>query len=234
MSSKNVMQLYFHDSPSPLRALLCLEECGLPYEIVPVDLYRGDSQKPDFLKVNPNGKVPALRDGDITVFDSTAILLYVAEHSGKFLPGAGQERAQALSWLMFVASGLGPFSGQSVHFQRFAQEKLPYAINRYARETERHYRVLEARLKEAPFLAGDMYTVADMSAWSWVRLAAIALESGSLDPYPAVKLWCDRLNSRPAAVRTLAISADVRSRSKTELDEEARKFMFPQNAALKK
>jgi GSH-dependent disulfide-bond oxidoreductase len=233
MSNKPKMKLYFHDSPSPLRALLGFEEMGIPYELVPIDLYRGESHKPDFLKINPNGKVPALQDGEIVVFDSTAILLYIAEKSGKFLPSNAVERAQAMSWLLWAASGLGPFSGQSVHFLSFAEEKVPYAINRYTREAERHYEVLESRLSQAPYLAGSEYSLADMSAWSWVKLAALVLFGKTLVDFPAIKDWFDRVSARPAIARTLKIAADIRSKSKTQLDEEARRYMFPQNVAAK-
>src|SRR5271156_4603210 len=139
-----MLKFYFNGAPNPNKVALFLEETGLPCELVPVDTRKGDQFKPAFLKVNPNGKVPAIDDDGIFVFDSNAILLYLAEKTGKFLPpNTPANRAQTLSWLMFVASGLGPYSGQAVHFKRAAPEQLPYAQNRYLREAERHYRVLD-------------------------------------------------------------------------------------------
>lgn len=223
------LTLYFHDTPGPIKALLALEEMGLDYRLVEVDLYRGAHLEPWYKAINPNGKVPALTDGDVTIFDSAAILLYLAEKSGQFLPVDPVARGRALSWLMFASSGLGPFSGQAVHFLRFIEEKIPYAINRYARETERHYAVMERRLSEGDWFAGADYSVADMAAWGWVKLADMALESGGLSGYPKVKAWFDRVGARPAVRRTLQIGAAVRARLKSDLDAEARRHMFPQN-----
>ena len=142
-----MIRFYYHPSPNPAKIALFLEEAGLPYELVPVDTRKGDQFKPDFLAINPNGKTPALTDGNVKIFDSNAILLYLAEKTGQFLPPDTPEmRGQMLSWLMFVATGIGPYTGQSVHFSRFAPEKLPYAINRYAREAERHWGLLDDQL----------------------------------------------------------------------------------------
>lgn len=226
------LRLYFHDTPGPIKALLALEEMALDYELVEVDLYRGVHFEPWFKAINPNGKVPALTDGDVTVFDSAAILLYLAEKSGQFLPKEPVARGQALSWLMFASSGLGPFSGQAVHFLCFIDEKIPYAMNRYARETERHYAVMESRLTQADWFAGADYSIADMAVWGWAKLADVALESGGLSNYPNVGAWFDRVTARPAVQRTLAIGAEVRARLKSDLDAEARKHMFPQNRSM--
>ena len=140
-----MLKFYFNGSPNPTKVALFLEEAGLPYEPNPIDTRKGQQFDAAFLAVNPNGKVPAIVDGDTTVFDSSAILLYLAEKTGKFLP-APSARGELLSWLMFVATGIGPFSGQGVHFRHFAPEKVPYAHNRYQFEAERHYGILEARL----------------------------------------------------------------------------------------
>src|SRR2546421_10232272 len=133
-----MIKFYFNLAPNPTKVALCLEEMALPYEIVPVDTRKGEQHKPEFLAINPNAKVPAIVDGDATVFDSNAILLYLAEKTGKFLPeNTPKARGELLSWLMFVASGVGPYSGQAVHFRAYAPEKLPYAIDRYVFEANR-------------------------------------------------------------------------------------------------
>src|SRR6187397_48671 len=125
-----MIKFYFNLAPNPTKVALCLEEMGLPYELVPIDTRKGEQHTPEFLAINPNAKVPAIVDGDVTMFDSNAILLYLAEKTGKFLPPASQ-RPQLLSWLMFAATGIGPYSGQAVHFRHFSPEKMPYAENRY-------------------------------------------------------------------------------------------------------
>src|ERR1051325_9598753 len=142
-----MLKFYYSGAPNPVKVALMLEETGLPYEPIPVDTRKGEQHKPEFLAINPNAKVPAIVDGDATVFDSNAILLYLAEKTGKFLPpNTPKARGELLSWLMFVASGVGPFSGQSVHFRVYAPEKLPYAINRYAFGAQRHFAILDRHL----------------------------------------------------------------------------------------
>ena len=142
-----MLKFYFNGSPNPTKVALFLEEAGLPYQPLPVDTRKGEQFKPEFLAVNPNGKVPAIVDGDIVVFDSNAILLYLAEKTGQFLPAnTPDDRAQLLSWLMFAATGVGPYCGQAVHFRHFAPERVPYAHNRYQFEAQRHFSVLDGRL----------------------------------------------------------------------------------------
>src|SRR5471032_2821837 len=139
-----MIKFYYNLAPNPTKVALCLEEMALPYELVPIDTRKGEQHTPSFLAINPNGKVPAIVDGDATVFDSNAILLYLAEKTGKFLPeNTPAARAQLLSWLMFVGTGIGPYSGQAVHFTRHAPEKLAYAIDRYTFEARRHYAILD-------------------------------------------------------------------------------------------
>src|SRR6218665_3106787 len=140
-----MLKFYYSGAPNPVKVALFLEEAGIPYEAIPVDTRKGDQHSPDYLKINPNAKVPAIVDGDVTVFDSNAILLYLAEKTGKFLPAKSDKlRGELLSWLMFVASGVGPFSGQSVPFRNYAPKDLDYAVNRYAFEAQRHYGILDA------------------------------------------------------------------------------------------
>src|ERR1700680_455708 len=144
-----MLKFYFNGAPNPNKVALFLEESGLPYEMVPVDTRKGEQFKPEFLAINPNAKTPAIVDGKATVFDSNAILLYLAEKTGKFLPeNTPAARGQLLSWLMFVATGIGPYSGQAVHFKHHAPEQLPYAVNRYLHEAQRHWGILDAQLKK--------------------------------------------------------------------------------------
>src|SRR5260370_42438937 len=172
-----MLKFYFNGAPNPNKVALFLEESGLPYELVPVDTRKGDQFKPEFLKVNPNGKVPAIDDDGVFVFDSNAILLYLAEKTGKFLPPATpKNRAQLLSWLMFVASGIGPDSGQAVHFKHFAPEPKDYAVTRYLFEAKRHYGILNDRLARHRFMLGDSYTIVGMPAGGPARTLALLLD----------------------------------------------------------
>jgi GSH-dependent disulfide-bond oxidoreductase len=229
-----MIRFYFHPTPNPAKIALFLEEAGLPYEVVPVDTRKGEQHLPAFRAINPNGKLPAIVDTDgpggqeARIFDSTAILLYLAEKTGKFL-GASKDRPELLSWLLFLASGLGPFSGQAVHFQHAAPEGLGYAVNRYRREAERHYQVLDAHLEGRSYIVGDTYTIADMSAWGWAERAAYVFK-GEADPlaaYPNVKRLIDVVNGRPAAARARQVGKNLTF--KTENDEEAKRALFPSN-----
>jgi GST-like protein len=209
---------------------LFLEEAGLPYEAVPVDTRKGDQHKAEYRAINPNGKVPAIVDGDpakggAVVFDSNAILLYLAEKTGKFLPAnTPAARGELLSWLMFVASGVGPFSGQSVHFRNYAPEKLPYAINRYAFEAQRHFKILDDRLAARRYMLGDAYTIVDMDVWGWARLVPNVIGADAWAQVPNLKRLVDEIEARPAAKRAIAVKD--RHKFKTEMDEEARAAMF--------
>jgi GST-like protein len=226
-----MIKFYYHPSPNPAKVALFLEEAGLPYEMVPVDTRKGDQFKPEFLAINPNAKTPALTDGEATIFDSNAILLYLAEKTGQFLPeDTAAARGQMLSWLMFVATGIGPYCGQAVHFSRFAPEKIPYAINRYAREAERHWGIIEAQLAKHRYMLGDRYTLVDMSVWGWATRLGFALGEEGLARLVNVKRHFDEISARPAAQRAVALKDQFAF--KTEFDEEARRFLFPQNAHL--
>jgi GSH-dependent disulfide-bond oxidoreductase len=220
-----MLKFYFNGAPNPTKVALMLEETGLPYEPVPVDTRKGDQFKPEFLKVNPNGKVPAIDDDGVFVFDSNAILLYLAEKTGKFLPaGTPANRAQLLSWLMFIATGLGPYSGQAVHFKHFAPKELEYAHNRYQFETHRHYKILDDHLVTSRYMVGDAYGIVDMAFWGWARMAPFVLGDDAFTKYPNVKRLLDEVSARPAAARALALKD--RFTFKTEMDEEARHIMF--------
>lgn len=220
-----MIKFFFSGAPNPMKVALFLEEAGLAYEAIPVDGRKGDQHKPDFLKVNPNAKVPAIVDGDVTVFDSNAILLYLAEKTGKFLPpNTPANRADLLSWLMFVASGVGPYSGQSVHFQHMAPEKLAYATNRYRFEALRHYKLLDERLANRKYLVGNTYTIVDMAAWGWSRLIPFVLDKEAFGKLPNLKRLVDEIEARPAAQAALKLKD--RFTWKTEMDEEAKRHMF--------
>lgn len=226
-----MLKFYFHPSPNPLKVALLLEELGTPYELVPVDTFRGEQHAPEFLRLNPNGKVPVVvGDDGRAVFDSNAILLHLADTAGRFAPPSSDpRRGEFLSWLFFVATGLSPFSGQAVHFLHMAPEQIPYARNRYLREVERHYQVLDARLAAQPYLGGEDYTVADMALWGWANFAPKILGEGGLSRYPHVLRLFEEISARPAAGRAHALKD--RLTLKTELDDEARRALFPQNIA---
>jgi GST-like protein len=220
-----MLKFYFSGAPNPVKVALFLEEAGLPYEGIPVDTRRGDQHKPEYLVINPNAKVPAIVDGDVTVFDSSAILLYLAEKTGKFLPAPGDRaRGELLSWMFFISSGIGPFAGQSVHFRVYAPEKIPYALNRYAYEAQRHFGIVDARLAKQKYMLGDTYTIVDMNLWGWARLVPMVLGEEAWAKFPNLKRFTDEIGARPAAVK--AASLRERYKFKTEMDEEAKNAMF--------
>jgi len=220
-----MIKFYYSGAPNPMKVALFLEEAGLPYEPIPVDTRKGDQHKPEYLAINPNAKVPAIVDGDATVFDSNAILLYLGEKTGKFMPGKGDKaRGELLSWLMFIASGVGPYSGQAVHFRNYAPDKIEYAINRYMYEAQRHYGILEARLAKQKYMVGGSYTIVDMALWGWARLIPVALGEAAWAKFPHLKKLIDEISARPAAARALAIKD--KHTFKAEFDDEAKKAMF--------
>ena len=216
-----MIKFYFNGSPNPTKVALFLEEAGFEYLPLPVDTRRGEQFTPEFLAVNPNGKVPAIDDDGVIVFDSNAILLYLAEKTGKFLSA---ERGPLLSWLMFVATGVGPFSGQAVHFRHFAPEKVPYADERYQFEVKRHFAVLNGHLADRPYLLGETYTIADMNLWGWARMLPFILGDDAWTGLSHVKRLVDEIALRPAAVRAVALKDKFPF--KTEFDDEARRHMF--------
>jgi GSH-dependent disulfide-bond oxidoreductase len=221
-----MIKFYYSGAPNPTKVALFLEEAGLPYEPIPVDTRKGDQHKADFLAVNPNAKVPAIVDGDAVVFDSSACLLYLAEKTGKFLPAKTDKgRGELFSWMFFVSSGVGPYSGQSVHFRNYAPEKIAYAINRYAFEAQRHFGIVNARLGKNKYMLGDTYTIVDMNLWGWSRLMPNILGEGAWDKFPNLKRLVDEVNARPAAQRAVALKD--RHKFKTEMDAEAIAAMFP-------
>ena len=226
-----MIQFYYNLAPNPMKVALFLEEAGLPYEPVPVDTRKGEQHTAAYTAINPNAKCPALVDGEATVFDSNAILLYLAEKTGQFLPdNTPAARGQMLSWMMLVASGIGPYSGQLVHFRNFAPEPKAYAVNRYDFEAWRHWNLIEAQLGQHRFMLGERYTLVDMAVWGWARILPFVLGADAWDKLPHLKRWLDEVNARPAAQRVVALR--TRHAFKTEMDDEAKQAMFPQNARL--
>jgi GSH-dependent disulfide-bond oxidoreductase len=220
-----MLRFYFSGAPNPTKVALFLEEAGIPYQAIPVDTRKGEQHMPDYLAINPNAKVPAIVDGDVTVFDSNAILLYLGEKTGKFMPPAGDKmRGELFSWLMFVASGVGPYAGQSVHFRMYAPEKNEYAINRYAFEAQRHFGILDARLAKQKYMLGDTYTIVDMAVWGWARGMPVVLGEAAWAKFPNLKRLIDEISARPAAQR--AVGLKDKHEFKTEMDDEARRAMF--------
>ena len=222
-----MITFYYNLAPNPMKVALFLEEAALDYELRPVDTRKGEQHRPEFLAINPNGKVPVIIDQDAgaTVFDSNAILLYLAEKTGRFLPeNTPAARGELLSWLMFVATGVGPFSGQAVHFKHFAPEPKDYAVNRYTFEAKRHYSILDARLMDRPYLLGDTYTITDMAVWGWARMVPFILGEDAWASFPNLKRMFDEISARPAAQRVAMIKD--RHTFKAEMDEDARRNMF--------
>jgi GST-like protein len=229
-----MIRFYFHPTPNPAKVALLLEELGLDYEVMPIDTSKGEQHTAEFRAINPNGKVPAIVDTEgpggvpARVFDSSAIVLYLGDKTGRFV-GSRADRPELLSWLFFIGTGLGPFSGQAVHFQHAAPEKIPYAINRYRREIERHYRVLDEHLADREYIVGKDYSIADMSAWGWLIRASRVLPSDSdaLAAFPHLNRLFKTVDARPAAVRAREVGKD--HAFKKDMDEEARRALFPSN-----
>jgi GSH-dependent disulfide-bond oxidoreductase len=220
-----MLKFYFNGSPNPTKVALFLEEAGIPYEPIPVDTRTGAQFDPNYLALNPNGKVPAIDDEGVKVFDSNAILLYLAEKTGKFLPeNTSANRAELLSWLMFAATGVGPFFGQAVHFKHFAPEKVDYAHNRYQYEAGRHLGILNDRLATRKYMVGDTYTIVDMDVWGWVRMTNFILGEEGFAKFPNVKRLHDEISARPAAAKAIALKDGFKW--KAEMDDEARSAMF--------
>ncbi|VFU17773.1 Disulfide-bond oxidoreductase YfcG (plasmid) [Methylocella tundrae] len=224
-----MLKLYYHPTPNSTKVAVLLEELELPYEVETIDIMKGEQHTAEFRKINPNAKVPAIVGDGVTVFDSHAILLYLAEKHHKYLPQEIAARAATFSWLEFVATGLSPFSGQAAHFLHYASDEFPYAKNRYVREVERHYRVLDERLGGSKFLAGGEYTIADIALFGWAASAGFIFGEKGLGDYPNVARFVEEMNVRPAVVRALELKA--KHTFKSELDEQAKRAMFPQNFA---
>jgi GST-like protein len=227
-----MIELHYWPTPNGHKITLFLEETGLAYEIKPVNIGKGEQFNPDFLKIAPNNRMPAIVDRDplgggdpITVFESGAILLYLAEKTGQFLPTATRGKTNVLQWLFWQMGGLGPMAGQNNHFAHYAPEKLPYAIDRYIKETNRLYGVMDRQLAKTPFLAGD-YSIADMASYPWTTIWE--RQGQNIDDFPNVKRWLAAIKARPATERAYAKATLYRNEGMTE---EAKKVLFGQTAA---
>jgi GST-like protein len=201
-----MIDLYTFTTPNGRKASIMLEEVELPYNVHTIDITKGDQFTPEFVAINPNSKIPAIVDQDtgITVFESGAILIYLAEKTGKLLPTATKERFQVLSWLMLQMGSVGPMLGQLNHFKRFAPEKIPYAVERYQKETLRLYSVLDKQLAEREFLCGD-YSIADIATYPWIAIHE--MQGLTLDDHPNLKRWVETVQQRPAVERGMAVPA---------------------------
>ena len=226
-----MIKLYYYPSPNPAKVALFLEEAGLAYDVVPVDIRKGEQHDPAYRQLNPNGKTPTLVDGNAVVFDSNAILLYLAVKTGKFLPRNEPEvRAQMYSWLMFIATGLGPFSGQAVHFRHFAPAPQEYALNRYDFEAWRHWRLVNEHLANRRYMVGDEYTIVDMALWGWASAVPMVLGPDAWQELPHVSRFLADISERPAAHRASALAAA--HAYKPDMDQAAMEAMYPQNRRL--
>jgi len=222
-----MIKFYYHTTPNTFKVALMLEELGAEYEPIPVDTRKGEQHDPEFLKINPNAKLPAMVVDGTSIFDSGAMVLWLAQKYGKFLPTDESDMGEMLSWYFFISSGIGPYSGQAVHFTRIHQDS-EYATNRYSKEIARHYKVLDDRLANSEWLGGKEYGIADITGWGWVRAAGFVMEQdGGLKNYPNVQAWFNKIDERPAAARAKELA--TKHEFKQEIDEEAKRAMFPQN-----
>ena len=222
-----MIDLYSWATPNGHKIHIMLEETGLPYRVHPVNIGEGDQFKSEFLKISPNNKMPAMIDSDgpegkpMSMFESGAMLLYLASKTGRFLPEDLRERWSTLQWLMFQMGGVGPMLGQAHHFLGYAPEKIPYAMQRYSKEANRLYGVMNRRLAESKFIACDEYTIADMAIMPWLRFPE--RQGVSMDDYPRLKEWFAGIAARPAVQRGLQVLADLR---KPVMDDKAKEMLF--------
>ena len=227
MTSKDVIQVYSWPTPNGHKVHIMLEECGLPYQVHAVNIARGEQFDPAFLRISPNNKIPALTDPHgpdgrpMHMFESGAILLYLASKTGKFMPSSTRAKFEVLQWLMFQMASVGPMLGQTHHFRIYATEKIPYAIDRYTNETKRLYGVMDKRLTSSSYLAGRSYSIADIAVYPWLR----SWQNQGIDwaDYPHLKAWYDKVESRPAVQRGIQVLSEVK---KPPMDAQARASLF--------
>jgi GST-like protein len=224
-----MIELFYFPTPNGWKITIMLEECGLPYELKVVNIGRGDQFKPEFLAISPNNRMPAIVDRDppgggapISVFESGAILIYLADKAGQFMPKELRPRTEVLEWVMWQMAGLGPMTGQAHHFHRYAPEKIPYAMERYTKETARLLGVLDRRLAGRAYVCGD-YSIADMASWPWTRgVEGLGIDLGA---FANVKAWFARMQARPAVQKAVEVGAELRQ---PQMDDEAKKILFGQ------
>ena len=228
-----MIDLYYWTTPNGHKITIFLEEAGLPYRMVPVNISRGEQFKREFLRVSPNNRIPAIVDDapatsgrPVSVFESGAILQYLAEKTGKFLPKDLHGRVEVMQWLFWQMGGLGPMAGQNHHFGQYAPEKILYAIERYAKETNRLYGVLDKRLADREFVAGD-YSIADMASYPWI--VPYERQGQKLDDFPNVKHWFETIRARPAIVRAYELAKEINVQP--TVSDESKSVLFGQTAA---
>ena len=228
-----MIDLYYWTTPNGHKIAIFLEEAGLPYRIVPVNISKGEQFKPEFLQISPNNRIPAIVDDalatggrPVSVFESGAILQYLAEKTSKFLPKDLHGRVEVMQWLFWQTGGLGPMAGQNHHFGQYAPEKIPYAIERYAKETNRLYGVLDKRLADREFVAGD-YSIADMASYPWI--VPYERQGQKLDDFPNLKRWFETIRARPAVMRAYELAKKINVQP--TVSEESKSVLFGQTAA---
>jgi GST-like protein len=224
------IDLYYWPTPNGWKISIFLEEADLPYNVLPVNIATGDQYEPEFLQISPNNKMPAIVDPEgpegepISLFESGAILIYLAEKTERFFPQTPPARYAVLQWLMFQIGHVGPMLGQAHHFRQYAPETIPYAVERYTNEAARLYGVIDPRLAEVPFIAGDEYTIADMAIFPWLR--SHENQGQTLDDYPNLKRWYEGIEQRPAVRRGLDVGKELRRTLDRNMDDETRKTLF--------
>jgi GST-like protein len=226
-----MIDLYYWPTPNGWKITIMLEETELPYTVLAVNIGRGEQFNPEFLRISPNNRMPAIVDHEppgggapISVFESGAVLLYLAEKTGRFLPKDVRGRYEVVQWLMWQMGGLGPMLGQAHHFRGYAPESIPYAVERYTNEANRLYGVMDQRLRDRSFLAGD-YSIADMACWPWI--VPYERQGQALDDFPSLKRWFHEMRERPAVQRGFAVGRELRNAA---MDEQAKKILFGQRA----
>lgn len=229
-----MFDIYFWTTPNGYKVLLFAEEAGISYTIKPVNIGRGEQFTPDFLRISPNNRIPALVDhapaegtGPLSVFESGAILLYLAEKTRRFIPMDLAGRVEVLQWLFWQMGGLGPMAGQNHHFSHYAPEKLPYAVDRYVKETNRLYGVMNRRLAGSEFIAGPSYTIADMASYPWI--VPYERQGQDLNDFPHLKRWFQAIAARPATQRAYEKGKAINTAP--TVDDEAKRILFGQTAA---
>ncbi|MFG1300741.1 glutathione binding-like protein [Xanthobacter sp. V3C-3] len=228
-----MIDLYYWPTPNGHKITMFLEETGLPYKIIPVDISAGDQFKPDFLAIAPNNRMPAIVDhaptdggAPLSLFESGAILLYLAEKTGRFLPADLRGRKSVLEWLFWQVAGLGPMAGQNHHFSLYAPERIPYATERYVKETNRLYGVLDRRLAQSPFVAGAEYSIADMAIYPWI--VPYKRQQQDIDQFPSLRRWFEAVAARPGTVAAYARGEPFSGRP--TVTEAGKKILFGQTA----
>jgi len=233
-----MIDVYYWTTPNGHKVTMFLEEAGIEYSLKPVNIGKGDQFDPDFLKISPNNKIPAIVDHEpadgkkpISVFESGAILLYLAGKTGKFIPADLRGQVECLEWVMWQMGGLGPMLGQNHHFAMYAPEKIPYAIERYTKETNRLYAVLDKRLSGRPFILGKQYSIADMAAYPWINPDR---QGQNIDDFPNLKRWKAAIRARPATERAYARAKEVNPNAGGIRTEQERKILFGQDKSVVK